>query len=73
MPSDTPYRLPQSVRPTMLVIQMGSLVLVEDDHRFPLRIFRVMQIPVMTGIPGHDCHIIGIRGYDGELLQIQTL
>lgn len=31
-----------------------------------------MQIPVMAGIPGHDRHIVGIRGNDGEILWIQT-
>ena len=64
MPPDAPYRLPQSIRPTVLVVRMGSLVLVEDDHRSLLRILRIMQIPVMAGIPGHNRHIIGIRGYD---------
>ena len=73
MPSDTLYRLPQSVRPAMLVIRMRGLVLVEDDHRSLLRILWIMQIPVMAGIPGHDRHIIGIRGYDGEILWIQAL
>lgn len=72
MPPDTPYRLPQSVCPAVLVVRMGSLVLVEDDHRSLLRILRIMQIPVMASIPGHDCHIVGVRGYDGEILRIQT-
>ena len=67
-----PYRLPQSVRPAVLVIRMGSLVLVEDDHRSLLRILRIMQIPVMAGISGHDRHIEGIRGNDGKIVRIQT-
>ena len=72
MPPDAPYRLPQSIRPTVLVVRMGSLVLVEDDHRSLLRILRIMQIPVVAGIPGHDRHIVGIRGYNGEILRIQA-
>lgn len=72
MSPDAPYRLPQSVRPAVLVIRMGSLMLVEDDHRSLLWILRIMQIPVMAGIPGHDRHIIGIRGNDGEILRIQA-
>ena len=73
MSPDAPYRLPQGVRPAMLVIRMRSLVLMEYDHRPLLRILRIMQIPVMTGIPGHDCHIISIRGYDIEIPRVQTL
>ena len=65
-------RLPQGVRPAVLVIRMRCPVLVEYDHGSLLWILRIMQIPVMTGIPGHDCHIIGIRGYDGKILRIQT-
>lgn len=64
-------RLPQGVRPTVLVVRMGSLVLVEYDHRSLLRILRIMQIPVMAGISGHDRHIEGIRGNDGKILRIQ--
>lgn len=72
MPPDAPYRLPQGVRPAVLVVRMGNLVLVEDDHRPLLRILRIMQIPVMAGIAAHDCHIIDIRGNDGEILRIQA-
>ena len=73
MPPDTTYRLPQGVRPTVLVIRVGSLVFVKDDHRSLLRILRIMQVPVMPGIPGHDRHVIGIRGDNVEILRIQTL
>lgn len=51
---------------------MGSLMLVKDNHRSLLRIFRIMQIPVMAGVAAHDRHIIGIRGDDGEILRIQA-
>ena len=60
-----PYRLTQSIRPAVLVIRMGSLVLVKYDHH-PLNhytllwVLRIMRIPVMVGIPGHDRHIEGI-------------
>ena len=70
MPPDAPYRLPQGVRPAVLVVRMGSLMLVEYDYRSLLRILRIMQIPVMAGIPGHDRHIVGVRGDDGEILRI---
>ena len=73
MPPDAPYRLPQGVRPAVLVVRMRSLVLVEDDHRSLLRILRIMQIPVMPGISGHDRYIIGIRGDNIEILRIQAL
>ena len=73
MPPDAPYRLPQSIRPAVLMVWMGGLMFVEYDHGSLLRILRIMQIPVMTGVPGHDRHIISIRGYDGEILRIQTL
>lgn len=73
MSPDTPYRLLQGVRPAVLVVRMGCPMLVEYDHGSLLRIFRIMQIPVMAGIPGHDRHIIRIRGYDIEILRIQTL
>ena len=72
MPPDAPYRLPQGVRPAVLVVRMRSPVLVEYDHRPLLRIFRVMQIPIMAGVAAHDRHIIGIRGNDGEILRIQA-
>ena len=72
MPPDAPYRLSQGIRPAVLVVGMRSLVLVEYDHRPLLRIFRVMQIPVMSGIAAHDRHIIGICCYDGEILRIQV-
>ena len=72
MSPDAPHRLPQSVRPAVLVIRMRSHVFVEYDYRPLIRILRIMQIPVMAGIPEHDRHIIGIRGYHGEILRIQA-
>ena len=73
MPPDAPYRLPQGVRPAVLVVRMRCLMLVEYDHGSLLRILRIMQIPVMPGIVALYRHIIGIRGYDVEILRIQTL
>ena len=72
MPPDAPYRLPQGIRPAVLVVPMRSLVLVEYDHRSLLRILWIMQIPVMTSIAAHDRHIIDICCYDGELFRIQA-
>lgn len=67
---DSSHRLPQGIRPAVLVIRMRSLVFVEYDYRPLIRILRIMQIPVMTGIPGHDRHIIDIRGDNVEILLI---
>ena len=67
------YRLPQGFRPAVLVIWMGSLVLVEYDHRSLLRILRIVQIPEMSGVSAHDSHIIFISNNDGEIVPIQRL
>lgn len=64
MPLDTPHRLPQSIHLTMMVIQMGCLVLMEYDHRSLLRVLRIMQIPVMPCVSAHDRRIILICGDD---------
>lgn len=73
MPLDAPYRLPQGIRPAVLMIRMRCPVLMENDHCSMLRVLQIMQIPVMPGIPGHNRHIIGIRGDNGEIFRIQTL
>lgn len=72
MPPNAPYRLPQGISPAVLVIRMGSLVLVEYDHRLLLRILRIMQIPVMPRVPAHDRHIVLIHIDDLEILRIQA-
>jgi len=73
MSPDAPYCLPQVVRPIVMVIRVKNLMLVKDDHHSLFRILRIMQILVMTGIPGHDRYIIDIRGIDGKILRIQAL
>ena len=40
-------------------------MLVEYEHRPLIRVLPIIQIPVVAGVPGHDRHVIGIRGYDG--------
>ena len=65
MPLDAPYRLPQGIRPTVLVVRKGCLMLVAYDHRSLL-------IPVMTVIAAHNRHIIGIRSNNGEILRIHA-
>ena len=76
MPPDAPYRLPQGVRPAVQMVtdspRFVSMMRMKYDHRPLLRIFWIMQIPVVAGVPAHDCHIIGIRGNDGEILRIQA-
>lgn len=52
-----------------LTTYFGAEELVEYDHRSLLRILRIMQIPVMASISGHDRHIEGIRGNDGKILR----
>ena len=68
MSPDTLYRLPQGIRLTMQMVHHSPrsvrIMQMEYDHCSLLRILRIMHIPVMTGIPRHDRHIIGIRGYD---------
>ena len=49
-----------------------GMMVIKYDHRTPLQILRIMQVPVMAGIPAHDRHIIGIRGDDVEILRIQA-
>lgn len=76
MPPDAPYRLPQGISPAVQMVADSSgsvgMVGMKYDHRSPLRILRIMQIPVMAGIPAHDRHIIGIRDDDAEILRIQA-
>lgn len=71
--SDSSYCLPQRIRSTVLMIWMRSLVLMKYDHGPLARIFRIVQVPVVTGISGHDRHIIGIRSDDGKVCRIQAL
>ena len=72
MPLNSPHRLPQCIRPGMLVIRMRSLMLMEHNHRFSCRPFAVMDVPYMPGVPGHNGHIIIADGNNAEVLWVQA-
>ena len=73
VPPDSSHCLPQRILSAVLVIWMRSLVLMKYDHGPLVRIFRIVQVPVVTGVSGHDRHIVGICCNDGEVRRIQTL
>ena len=72
MPLDAPHRLPQRIRPAMLMIRMWCLMLMKNNTAAFPWILRVMDIPVMPRIPGHYRYIIFIRDNDGKIFRIQT-
>lgn len=47
-------------------------MLVEYDACSRCRILRIMDKPIMTGIPAHNRYIKGICEDDGEVLRIQS-
>ena len=76
MPADAPYRLPEGVRPAVQMIADPSssvgMMGMKYYHRSPLRILRIMQIPIMAGVSALDRHIILIHIDDLEILRIQA-
>ena len=72
MPLDAPYRLPQRIRPAMLMIRMWCLMLMKDNTAAFPRILRVVDVPVMPRIPGHYRYIIFIRRNDSKIFPIQA-
>ncbi len=73
MPHNTPYRLPQTPGPPMLMIRLGSPVLMENNTLPLPRILRIMDIPDMPRIPGLDRHIIFLRQNNIKIGPIQLL
>ena len=72
MALNAPHSLPQRITATMLMIRMGHLMFMKYDTGSPQWIFRVMYIPHMSGIPGHDGHIPVILIYNFKISKIQT-
>ena len=66
-----PDSLLQTIRTTVLVIWMRCLMLVEYDACSRCWILRIMDEPVMSGIPAHNRHIKIVCENDGEILWIQ--
>lgn len=54
-----------------MVVEMTDSVFAEYDHGSLIRIFRIMQSPVMPHIPAHDCYIILIHIENLEIHWIQ--
>lgn len=67
------HRLSQSICSTMLMIWMGSLMLVKYYYCAFSWILRIMKVPYMSGVPGHNGHIIIIYRDYREILRIKTL
>ena len=67
-----PDSLLQTISTTVLMIWMRCLMLVEYDTCSRCRILRIMDEPVMSGIPAHNRYIKGICEDDGEVLRIQS-
>lgn len=67
-----PDSLLQTIRTTVLVIWMRCLMLMKYDACSRCRILRIMDEPVMPGIPAHNRYIKDIRKDDGEILRIQS-
>ena len=76
MSPDAPHRLPQGTRPAMQVVtdspRSVRMMRMEYDYCPLIWILRIMQVPVVAGVSGHDRHIIGVSGNDGEVFRIQT-
>lgn len=73
MALNTPYRLPEAVPPTVLVIRMAESVLVEDHAGAFIRIPGAVQIPIVPGVSALDRHVHVISHYDIEIDRIYLL
>ena len=67
-----PDSLLQTICTTVLMIWMRRLMLVKYDACSRCRILRIMDKPIMTGIPAHNRYIKGICEDDGEVIRIQS-
>ena len=71
MPLNAPHGLSKGIRSSMQVIRMASPMPMKYDDRSFIRIFGIMQIPIMPGIPAHNRHITFINCDDIKILRIQ--
>ena len=62
-----PDSLLQTIRTTVLVIWMGCLMLMKYDTGSRSGILRIMNEPIVPGVPAHNRYIKGIRKDDGEV------
>ena len=72
MPLDTSHRLAQRVCPVMLIVGMLVSMLMKDKHGTHIRPLTVMDVPVISCVPGHYGHIIVIHGDDVEVYRIKA-
>ena len=72
MSLNAPHSLPQRITAAMLMIRMGHLMLMKYNTGSHQWIFRIMYIPHMSGIPGHDGHIPVIHINNLKIPWIQT-
>ena len=70
---DTSHCLVQSIGSAMLMIRTLEKVFMKYDERLFHRIFRAVQVPVMTGIPAPNGNILIIHHDDIEILTINLL
>ena len=73
MPLNTSHCLVQSIGSAMLMIRTLEKVFMKYDERLFHRIFRAVQVPVMTGIPTLYRHILTISNYDIEVISINLI
>ena len=73
MPLYTSHCLVQSIGSAMLMIRTLEKVFMKYDERLFHRIFRAVQVPVMTSIPALNGNILIIHQYDIEVSGIDFL
>ena len=73
MSFDTSHRLVKRIGFSMLVIGTFEKVLMKYDERLFHRIFRAVQVPIMTGVPALYGNILIIHQYDIEVSGINFL
>ena len=73
MSLNTSHRLIKRIGSSMLVVWTLEEVFMKYDKRLFHRVFRTVQIPVMTGISALDCNILTISNYDIEIISINLI
>ena len=72
MSLNTPHSLPQCITAAMLMIRMRHLMFMKYNTGSHQWIFRIMYIPHMPCVPGHDGHIPVIHINNLKIPRIQT-
>lgn len=73
MSLNTSHRLIKRIGSSMLVVWTLEEVFMKYDERLFHRVFRAMQIPVMSSISALDCNIPIVHQNDIEILGINLL